>query len=130
MSDDKKDPQEQLKEFIRIGVSATNSGLQLAQTTFKNFEEPLSSTFQSAGENGAVAMETAKTVYAKRKQYAPQLMAGTAMFTGGYFWLRRGRIAGILGAAAGTGVAYSVVYDEFPVDFEKLPNVIFGKNDK
>ena len=130
MSDDKKDPQEQLKEFIRIGVSAANNGLQLAQTTFYNVKEPLSSTLQSAGENGAVAMETTKTVYAKRKQYAPQLMGGTAIVTGGYFLLRRGRIAGILGAAAATGVAYSVVYDEFPVDFEKLPNVIFGKNDK
>jgi hypothetical protein len=130
MSDDKKDPQEQLKELIKIGVSATNSGLQLAQTTFQNFKEPLSSTLQTAEDKGAVAMETAKTVYAKRKQYAPQLMGGTAVFTGGYLWLRRGRIAGILGAAAGTGVAYSVVYDEFPVDFEKLPNMIFGKNDK
>lgn len=130
MSDGKKDPQDQFKELIKIGVNATNSGLRLAQTAVTNFKEPLSSTLQSVEDNSSVAFETAKTVYAKRKLYAPQIMVGTAMFTGGYSWLRRGRIAGILGAAVGTGVAYSVVYDEFPVDVEKLPNVIFGKSDK
>jgi len=130
MSDDNKNPQEQLKELIKIGVNATNSGLRLAQTTFRNFEEPLSSTLQTVEDNGTFAMETAKTVYAKRKQYVPEIMGGTAVSTGGYLWLRRGRIAGILGAAVGTGVAYSVVYDEFPVDFEKLPNMVFGKKEE
>ena len=129
MSDDKKDPQDQLRELIKIGVNATNSGLRLAQTTFQNFKEPVSLTLQSVEENGAVAMETAKTIYVKRKQYAPQIMVGTAVCTGGYSWLRRGRIAGILGATVGTGVAYAFVYDELPVDLEKLPNIIFGKND-
>ena len=128
MSDD-KNPQDQLKELIKIGVNATNSGLRLAHTTFHNLKEPLSSTLQNVEDNGTVAMTSVKTVYAKRKQHASKIMAGTAVAMGGYSWLRRGKIAGILGAAAGTGVAYSVVYDEFPVDFEKLPNMIFGKKD-
>jgi len=131
MSDDKKDPQDQLKEIIKIGVNATNTGLRLAQATFQNFKEPLSSTFQTVGDNGTVAIDNAKIIYAKRRQYAKEIMGGTAAGTGVYFWLRRGKIAGIVGAAVGTGVAYSVVYDEIPpVDFEKLPDMIFGKNDK
>eukprot|EP00533_Pseudo-nitzschia_delicatissima_P014907 CAMPEP_0197269904 /NCGR_PEP_ID=MMETSP1432-20130617/6328_1 /TAXON_ID=44447 /ORGANISM="Pseudo-nitzschia delicatissima, Strain UNC1205" /LENGTH=130 /DNA_ID=CAMNT_0042735135 /DNA_START=178 /DNA_END=570 /DNA_ORIENTATION=+ len=130
MSDDKKDPQEQLKELIKIGVDATNSGLRVAQTVLQNFKEPLSSTIQSLEDNSSVTVENAKTLYVKRKQYAPEIMVSTAVLTGGYSWLRRGRIAGILGAAVGTGVAYSVVYGEFPVDVEKLQNVIFGKSDK
>ncbi len=130
MSDDKKDPQEQLKELIKIGVDATNNGLRVAQTAFQNFKEPLSSTIQSFEDNSSVAVENVRTLYVKRKQYAPEIMVGTAVFTGGYSWLRRGRIAGILGAAVGTGVAYSVVYDEFPVDVDKLQNVVLGKSDK
>ena len=133
MSDDDKSPQEQFKKLIKSGVSVANSGLRLAHTTFHNVQEPMSSTLQSIEEHSAVAVETAKNVYLKRKQHAPEIIGGTAVFTGGYLWLRRGRIAGALGAAVGAGAAYSVVYDEFPVDLnldldlEKLPNMIFGK---
>ncbi|VEU43688.1 unnamed protein product [Pseudo-nitzschia multistriata] len=130
MSDDSKDPQEQFKELIKSGVSAANNGLRLAQTTFLNFKEPISSTLQSIEENGAVASKNAKTIYMKRKQYAPEIMGGTAVATGGYLWLRRGRIAGVFGAVIGAGAAYSIVYDEFPTEFVDLPNVIFGKKDE
>lgn len=45
--------------------------------------------------------------------------------------LRRGRTAGVFGAAVGAGAAYSVVYDEFPpIDLEKIQNLIFGKKDE
>ena len=127
MSDDNNNPQEELKKFIKIGVSAANTGLRLAQTTFQNFKEPMLSTLKTIEDNSAVAISNTKTVYAKRKQYAPQIIGGSAVTSGGYLWLRRGRIAGLLGAALGSGIAYSVVHDEFPVDLENLPNMIFGK---
>ena len=135
MSDDDKNPQDQFKELIKSGVNAANSGLRLAQTTFHDCKEPLSSTKLTIEEHSAVALETVKTVYLKRKQYAPQIVGGTAVFTGGYLWLRRGRIAGAFGAAVGAGAAYSVVYDEFPValDFdriEKLQSIVFGSKDE
>ena len=127
---DKKDPQEEFKELIKTAVNTTNNMLGLAQTTFQNVTEPLSSTYESVEKNTSIAYETAKDVYAKRKQYAPEIMVGTATLTGGYSWLRRGKIAAIFGAAVGTGVAYSVVYDEFPVEVEKIPDIIFGKSGK
>ena len=129
MSDDNKSPRDQLKELIQTGVNAANSGLRLAQSAFHNFKEPLSSTLQTVENSGTFAVETSKSLYAKRKQYATEIMLGGAVTTGGYLWLRRGRISGIVGAAFGTGIAYSVVYDEFPIDFENLPNAIFGKKD-
>mmetsp|Transcript_21710 Transcript_21710/g.45838 ORF Transcript_21710/g.45838 Transcript_21710/m.45838 type:complete len:129 (+) Transcript_21710:143-529(+) len=127
MSDDNKTPQELFKEAIKTGVNAANSGLRAAQTTYQQFKEPVSSTLETAEASGALAVENVKTLYQKRKQYAPQIIAGTAATTGGYLWLRGGRIAGIFGAAVGTGAAYSLVYDEFPVDVEQLPDMIFGK---
>mmetsp|Transcript_25767 Transcript_25767/g.60408 ORF Transcript_25767/g.60408 Transcript_25767/m.60408 type:complete len:130 (-) Transcript_25767:187-576(-) len=129
MSDDNKNPEDEFKKLIKIGVNAANTGLRLAQTTFHNYKEPLSSTLQTIEDNGAVAIVTAKNVYTKRKQYAPQIMLGTALTSGGYLWLRRGRIAGIIGATLGSGMAYSIVYDEFPFDLENFPNMIFGKKE-
>mmetsp|Transcript_12979 Transcript_12979/g.30314 ORF Transcript_12979/g.30314 Transcript_12979/m.30314 type:complete len:132 (-) Transcript_12979:69-464(-) len=128
--DDNKNPQEQFKELIKSGVEAANNGLRIAQTTYTSIKEPMSSAMQSFEENGSVAFEQAKTVYMKRKQYAPEIMGGTAVVSGGYLLLRRGKIAGVLGAAIGAGAAYSVVYDEFPVEFEKIPDMIFGKKDE
>eukprot|EP00536_Pseudo-nitzschia_multiseries_P015659 jgi/Psemu1/312332/fgenesh1_kg.927_\ len=130
MSEDDKNPQEQFKELIKSGVNAANSGLRLAQATFLNIKEPMSSAIQSIEDNGSVAFANAKTVYMKRKQYAPEIMGGTAVATGGYLLLRRGKIAGVLGAAIGAGAAYSVVYDEFPIELEKIPSSIFGKKDQ
>lgn len=127
---DKKDPQDQFKELIKMAVETTNSVLGQVQSTYDNVAKPLSSTYESVEKNTSIAYETAQTVYAKRKQYAPEIMVGTATLMGGYSWLRRGKIAAVLGAAAGTGIAYSFVYDEFPVEVEKLPDIIFGKSNK
>ena len=118
-----KNPQERLQDLIKSGVNAANSGLRIAQTTYFNVKEPVSSALQSAEEHGSVALESARVLYTKRKQHAPELVGGTAALTGGYLWLRRGRIAGVFGAAIGAGAAYSVAYDEFPVDLSTaLPN--------
>uniref|UniRef100_A0A6V0CEG6 MICOS complex subunit n=1 Tax=Pseudo-nitzschia australis TaxID=44445 RepID=A0A6V0CEG6_9STRA len=139
-----KNPQEQLQELIKSGVNAANSGLRTAQSAYLNVKEPVSSAFQSAEEHGSVALDAAKLLYVKRKQHAPELVGGTAALTGGYLWLRRGRIAGVFGAAISAGAAYSVVYDEFsivelsaaalPNSLEKaLPsinNIFGGKKDE
>ena len=133
MSDDgDKNPQEQFKQLIKSGVSAANIGLQKVQTTYHGWQEPISLTKKSIEEHSAIAMETVKTVYQKRKQYNVQIIGGSTLMTGGYLLLRRGKIAGAFGAVVGAGAAYSVVYDEFPpIDIEKmLPNIIFGKKDE
>ena len=131
MSDkkDPQDPQEQFKELIKTAVNTTNSVLGSVQSTYDNVAKPIISTYESIEKNTSIAYESAQNVYAKRKQYAPEIMVGTATLMGGYSYLRRGKIAAILGAAAGTGIAYSVVYDEFPVEVEKLPDIIFGKKE-
>mmetsp|Transcript_23727 Transcript_23727/g.26630 ORF Transcript_23727/g.26630 Transcript_23727/m.26630 type:complete len:130 (-) Transcript_23727:177-566(-) len=119
------------QELIKSGVDAANIGLQKAQATFNGLQKPLASTKQAVEINGAVALGTAKTLYLKRKLYAPEIIGGSTFLMGGYFMLRRGRAAGVFGAVGGAGAAYSVVYDEFPpIDVEKIQNIIFGKKDE
>jgi len=119
------------KELIKSGVDAANIGLQKAQTAFNGLQKPIASTKRIVEINSAVAFETAKTLHLKRKSYAPEIIGGSTFLMGGYFMLRRGRAAGVLGAVVGAGAAYSVVYDEFPpIDLEKFQNNIFGKKDE
>jgi len=120
-----------VKEFIKSGVNAANDALSKAQTTFHQWQEPISSTKQTIEENSAVVYDTVKTVYYKRKSYAPEIIGGSTLLFGGYNMLRRGRIAGMLGAAIGGAAAYSVVYDELPpIDVDKIQGIVFGKKDE
>lgn len=63
----------------------------------------------------------------RRKEFAPHIISSSAILAGGFAAMRRGRIAGILGASAAGAVAYGVVYDEIIVD--KVPDMIFGRKD-
>jgi hypothetical protein len=127
MGDD-KNPQDSFKETIKSVVQTANKGLEQAQTTIESWKAPVSSTLHIIDEKGHVAMDTVKTIYQRRHEFAPEIIGGTTVTTGGYFFLRRGRLAGLLGAAVGAGAAYAVVYDEF--DLNEVPNVIFGKKEK
>jgi hypothetical protein len=124
MSDNNKPPQDALRESIKKAVDTANSGLQQMQTTLETWKKPMSAALQTAEENGGIVLDSVKTLYKRRHEFAPEIIGGTGAVTGGYFWLRRGRFAGLLAGAASAGMAYAVVYDEFSL--EDIPNVIFG----
>ena len=55
-------------------------------------------------------------MYQRRHEFAPQIIGGSAVLGGGFFYLRRGRIAGLLGATACGGASYAFVYDQLVLD--------------
>lgn len=125
MSNDNNQPQDQLKEAIKSAVSSANDNLEKMQSHFNEWKKPVVSTLQSVEHQGALVANTVTNLYQRRHEYAPELIGGTTLATGGYFLLRRGRLAGLLGGAMGAGAAYAVVYDEFQLD--KVPEVLFGE---
>ena len=116
---------DQFKEAIKSAVDSANVGLEKLQTKFNEVKRPIDGTLHQLQDGSASLAESAKTLYQRRHEYAPEIIGGTAVTTGGYFWLRRGRIAGVLGATLGAGAAYAVVYDE--LDLEKTKEMVFGK---
>jgi hypothetical protein len=124
MSNDDKQPQDQLKEAIKSAVASANDGLERLQVKFDDFKKPISSTLQTVQDGSASTVDSIKNLYQRRHEYAPEIIGGTTVVTGGYFLLRRGRAAAVLGGMLGAGAAYAIVYDEF--DFEKIPDVVFG----
>jgi hypothetical protein len=126
MSDDRKpNPQDQLREVIKSVVNATNCGLSKVQGSVESWKQPVSSAIHTVEETTTSALDNIKYVYQRRHEYAPQIIGGTSVTAGGYLLLRRGRIAGVLGAAIGAGTAYAVVYDE--VSLDNISDVVFGK---
>lgn len=126
MSDDKKpNPQEHLREVIKSVVNTTNVGLSKVHDIVESLKQPVFSAVQTVEEASNSAITNVKYVYQRRHEYAPEIIGGTAVTTGGYFLIRRGRIAGVLGATAGASAAYAVVYDELSLD--KVSDLIFGK---
>mmetsp|Transcript_10309 Transcript_10309/g.16485 ORF Transcript_10309/g.16485 Transcript_10309/m.16485 type:complete len:129 (+) Transcript_10309:104-490(+) len=123
-SDNQKAPEDAFKEMIKSAVATANTGLQQLQTTVETWKQPVSSALHTVEETSTSAFRTAQTVYQRRHEFAPEIIGGTGVVTGGYFWLRRGRVAGVLAGAAGATAAYAVVYDE--LDIENIPNKIFG----
>lgn len=120
-----KQPQDQFKEAIKSAVASANDGLEKLHTKFEDIKRPITGTLQTFQDGSATAVDHVNHVYQRRHEYAPEIIGGTAVVTGGYFLLRRGRLAALMGGALGAGAAYAVVHDEF--DFEKIPDVVFGK---
>ena len=127
MSDDPKkpDPQETFRAGIKAAVGAANSALAGMEKVAGNIREPAVSTWNTISTQSTVAMDAVSTTYQKRHQYAPEIIAGSTVLGGGIMALRRGRIAGVLGATLAGGTAYAVVYDQFA--FQDIPDVLFGK---
>jgi hypothetical protein len=124
MSNNDKQPQDQLKEAIKLAVASANGALEKLHSTIDEWKKPVSSAVTTVEQMGSATLSSVQTIYARRHEYAPELIGCTALVSGGFFFLRRGRVAGILGGAIGAGAAYAVVYDE--INFEQIPNVVFG----
>jgi hypothetical protein len=116
----------------------------------KDVRKSISSSWNIASEHSTNTVESVSYIYAKRKEFAPHIIGGSAFLGGSVMTLRRGeykgeklilplfdgyssnsfcrlllgRIAGILGASFFGASAYGLVHDE--LSFENVPNMIFG----
>ena len=133
--DNKKDespsftmPDISLKEVVKSGVNVCNKALAGIGDATEGIKQPLKSTWKNVSEESSVVTDKIQYVYQRRHEFAPHIIGTSAVVGAGYFGLRRGRIAGIIGGVALGGVAYGVVYDQFNID--NIPDVLFGSSKK
>ena len=127
---EKNSPQEALRLGIKAAVAATNTTLANLQQVTDKVQKPVVSALQTAEDTAATARAHASAAYQRRHEFAPHLVGGSTLVGGGVMALRRGRIAGVLGAAVAGGAAYAVVYDE--ITFSNVPDfqeIAFGKRE-
>jgi len=103
------------REKIEEAVSLTNLGLSKLEQISKNIQAPVVQSFGKIGKDSHRLLDVASSAYDKRREYAPQIIASCVVSTGAMFTLRRGRVAGILGASVAGAAAYSFVYDKISV---------------
>lgn len=126
--EDPNKPDEIFRSGIKQIVAATNKalgGLEEVKEKAREVWKPVGSTLESLQAHASTAADSAKQTYERRHEYPVEIIGGSALLGGGTMWLRRGRIAGVIGATALGGAAYAVVYDE--IKWEELPEMVFGK---
>ena len=121
MGDDPKKPEEIFRSVIKSLVSATNSILG----GLEDVARPVGSALDTIKTQSVVVKDSAVYTYQRRHEFPLEIIGGSALLGGGSMLLRRGKIAGVLGAAAFGGAAYAIVYDE--INLQELPDMIFGK---
>mmetsp|Transcript_42059 Transcript_42059/g.121518 ORF Transcript_42059/g.121518 Transcript_42059/m.121518 type:complete len:125 (+) Transcript_42059:108-482(+) len=119
--DDPKSPEEMFRSGIKAFVAGTNKVLEGMESAAK----PVGSAVEVVKDQAVAARDAAVYTYKRRHEFPMEIIGGSAAVGGSIGLLRRGKIAGILGAAMCGGAAYAVVYDEFK--FEELPDIVFGK---
>jgi hypothetical protein len=129
MSDDPKKPtpEETIRSGIKTAVAAANNFLGSVETMTAGVKQPVESTWETVKTQSKSLADSTVYTYQRRREFAPQIIGGSAVIGGGIVALRRGRIAGVLGAAAAGGAAYAIVYDE--INLETIPDYIFGKKE-
>jgi hypothetical protein len=126
MSDDPKKPSENaLRSIVKTTVDSTNTALASLEQASKGVLQPVKSSLKTLGEQSSTVGETVKYTYQRRHEFAPHLIGGSAVLGGGIMALRRGRIAGLVGAVATGGLAYAAVYDQ--INMDNVPDIIFGR---
>ena len=93
----------------------TNAGLGRLEQLSKHAKAPIVQSFGAVGEESSKLIDIASSMYEKRREYAPHLVASSAVSAGLVFTMRRGRVGGILGASVAGAAAYGVVYDKFSI---------------
>mmetsp|Transcript_101783 Transcript_101783/g.285277 ORF Transcript_101783/g.285277 Transcript_101783/m.285277 type:complete len:124 (+) Transcript_101783:90-461(+) len=121
MGEDPKKPEEIFRSGIKSIVSSANKVLGSLEEVAK----PVGSAWETVKTQSGVVKESAVYTYQRRHEFPLEIIGGSALLGGGTMLLRRGKIAGVLGAATFGGAAYAVVYDE--INLQELPDMIFGK---
>jgi hypothetical protein len=119
--DPSKSPEEILRSGIKAFVSGTNSVLGAVESATK----PVGAAAEAVKTQSIAAKDAVIYTYKRRHEFPLEIIGGSAALGGGLGLLRRGRIAGVIGAIASGGAAYAIVYDE--IKLEELPDIFFGK---
>ena len=99
-----------LRGGIKAAVKTTNVALSTMEDTTNAATTAMLSRVRVIGRQASFATGKAMAVYNDRKNYGPQIVAGTAIALGGLVTVRRGRFPGALAGVAGGGTAYVGVY--------------------
>ena len=110
-----------------MAVSLANDALGSVEQATARIREPVSSTYGTIKEQSKVVADKAAYTYQRRHEFAPHIIGTSTLLGGGIMTLRRGRIAGVVGATIAGGSAYAVVYDK--ISLERIPDMIFGTKD-
>ena len=109
---------EQLHQSVTQAVQQTNHFLSICQKfEQENIERPYHQIQQHYLQP---MIQQCQTLYHKRHEYGRQLVAGNALLGGAYFGLRRGKIAGVLGATLCGGITYFAIYEPIAV-YDRWP---------
>jgi hypothetical protein len=122
-----EDPPKSPEEFLRSGIKAFVSGANSILGAVENAAKPFGAAVEAVTTQSIAAKDTIIYTYNRRHEFPLEIVGGSAALGGGLGWLRRGRIAGVLGATASGGAAYAIVYDK--INVKELPDILFGKKD-
>jgi hypothetical protein len=110
-----------LKSFTKATVDTANAAL----AGLERATRPITSSMKTIGETTESISEKMQYTFQRRHEFAPEIIGGSVFAGGAIMTLRRGRLAGIIGAAASGGAAYAIVYDQ--INFEHVPDILFGR---
>jgi len=120
-----EDPSKSPEDILRSGIKAFVSGANSVLGTIENAAKPVGSAAEAVKTQSIAAKDAIVYTYQRRHEFPVEIIGGSAVLGGGLGLLRRGRIAGLIGAVASGGAAYAIVYDE--IKLEELPDLFFGK---
>ncbi len=118
--------QSSLKSSIKAGVNSANKFLAGLEDKADEYGKPVVKSLQNIEREGEVVANKATKFYDQRKQYAPEIIGGSALLVGGIVGLRRGKLPAVTTGAAAGFLAYLGVYE---LDLHRMPDIIFGKED-
>ena len=108
-------PRNNVSRTLSFRRALANVGLGRLEQISKDVQTPIVQSFGTVGEESSKLVDIASSMYEKRREYAPQIIASSIVSTGFIFTMRRGRVGGILGASVAGAAAYGVVYDKISV---------------
>jgi hypothetical protein len=115
------------KASLKSAVQSTNSFL----ASLEHATTPLVNTVKSVEKEGSAfarqAVTTGQTLYDRRFEYGPYLVASSSLVVGGIFAVRRGKLPGVLGGAFAGGLTYVAIYE---TKFDKYSDLVFGKKEE
>ena len=117
-----------LKSGIKVAVDATNDALASAEETTISVRKPIAEGVKTVEHEGSKAISEVWKAYEHRHEYGPHIVGGSALLVGGLVGMRRGRIPAAVSAALIGGLAYTFVYEPFPL--QDIPDMLKGSSSK
>mmetsp|Transcript_14787 Transcript_14787/g.19352 ORF Transcript_14787/g.19352 Transcript_14787/m.19352 type:complete len:167 (-) Transcript_14787:94-594(-) len=113
-----------LKQGVKASVHATNDALAKAEETTIELRKPIAQGLKTMEYEGSKGIAVVWKAHARRHEFGPHIVGGSALLVGALVGLRRGRIPGVVSAAVAGGLAYAFAYEPFPL--QDIPDLVFG----